>query len=192
MRDVGAPKYNYRMPYPEMFVAPMRQELTRFGVKELRTADEVDEAVTTTPGTLMIIVNSVCGCAAGKARPGVAMALNHATRPDVVATVGGWWQLELHKQDGTCREWEPRIPPLPRAERTAERTGEGNWGGLHDGDRPFFSKLLIPYLPIHLRTPRGGRVRQTNFVSPLLRIRTDSTYFEIFHIFALWPAGCFF
>ena len=70
-----------------MFVAPMRQELTRFGVKELRTAGEVDQAVTTTPGTLMIIVNSVCGCAAGKARPGVAMALGHANRPDLVATV---------------------------------------------------------------------------------------------------------
>ena len=65
----------------------MRQELTRFGVKELRTADEVDKAVTATPGTLMIIVNSVCGCAAGKARPGAAMALSHENRPDVVATV---------------------------------------------------------------------------------------------------------
>ena len=70
------------MPYPEMFVAPMRQELTRFGVKELRTAEEVDKAVTATAGTLMIVVNSVCGCAAGKARPGVAMALSHANRPD--------------------------------------------------------------------------------------------------------------
>ena len=70
-----------------MFVAPMRQELTRFGVKELRTADEVDQAVTATLGTLMIVVNSVCGCAAGKARPGVAMALSHANRPDLVATV---------------------------------------------------------------------------------------------------------
>ena len=75
------------MPYPEMFVAPMRLELTRFGVKELRTADAVDRAVATTAGTLMIVVNSVCGCAAGKARPGVAMALSHANRPDVVATV---------------------------------------------------------------------------------------------------------
>ena len=75
------------MPYPEMFVAPMRQELTRFGVKELRTADDVDKAVTATPGTLMIVVNSVCGCAAGKARPGVAMALGHTNRPDLVATV---------------------------------------------------------------------------------------------------------
>jgi putative YphP/YqiW family bacilliredoxin len=70
-----------------MFVAPMRQELTRFGVVELRTAADVDTAVTATPGTLMIVVNSVCGCAAGKARPGVAMALGHANRPDVVATV---------------------------------------------------------------------------------------------------------
>ena len=70
-----------------MFVAPMRQELTRFGVKELRTADDVDTAVTKTPGTLMIVVNSVCGCAAGKARPGVAMALSHATARMFVATV---------------------------------------------------------------------------------------------------------
>jgi len=75
------------MPYPEFFVAPMRQELTRFGVKELRTAADVDAAVTATPGTTMIVVNSVCGCAAGKARPGVAQALSHSVVPDLVATV---------------------------------------------------------------------------------------------------------
>ena len=74
------------MPYPEMFVAPMRAELTRLGVRELRTAEQVDEAVGQR-GTLMIVVNSVCGCAAGKARPGVALALQHARRPDAVATV---------------------------------------------------------------------------------------------------------
>ena len=65
----------------------MRQELTDLGVRELRTAADVDAAVTGTAGTLMIVVNSVCGCAAGKARPGVAMALRHHARPDVVATV---------------------------------------------------------------------------------------------------------
>lgn len=75
------------MPYPEFFVAPMRKELTDLGIKELRTPAEVDAAVENTPGTLMIVVNSVCGCAAGKARPGVAMALRHHSRPDVVATV---------------------------------------------------------------------------------------------------------
>ena len=75
------------MPYPEFFVAPMRQELTALGVRELRTPQDVDAAVAATSGTLMIVVNSVCGCAAGKARPGVALALRHAKRPDVVATV---------------------------------------------------------------------------------------------------------
>ena len=79
--------YNSRMTYPEYFVAPMRAELTRFGVEELRTADEVDAAVRDTAGTLMIVVNSVCGCAAGKARPGIAMALQQPSRPTRVATV---------------------------------------------------------------------------------------------------------
>lgn len=75
------------MPYPEFFVEPMRQELTRLGVEELRTPEEVDAAVKSTPGVLMMVVNSVCGCAAGKARPGIALALRHANRPDRVATV---------------------------------------------------------------------------------------------------------
>ncbi len=75
------------MSYPEFFIAPMRQELTQLGVRELRTADDVDASVRETPGTLMIVVNSVCGCAAGKARPGVALALQHGVKPDVVATV---------------------------------------------------------------------------------------------------------
>ena len=75
------------MSYPEFFIAPMRQELTQIGVRELRTADDVDASVRETPGTLMIVVNSVCGCAAGKARPGVALALQHGVKPDVVATV---------------------------------------------------------------------------------------------------------
>lgn len=73
--------------YPEFFVAPMREELTRLGVRELRTPQEVDDAVTGQSGTLMLVVNSVCGCAAGRARPGVALALRHGTRPDNVATV---------------------------------------------------------------------------------------------------------
>lgn len=75
------------MMYPEFLVAPMRQELTRLGVEELRTAQDVEAAVRQTPGTLMIVVNSVCGCAAAKARPGVALALRHSVRPDRVATV---------------------------------------------------------------------------------------------------------
>ncbi|MEO7192581.1 MAG: BrxA/BrxB family bacilliredoxin [Vicinamibacterales bacterium] len=74
------------MPYPEYLVAPMRQELVQLGVRECRTPKEVDEAVQA-PGVVMMVVNSVCGCAAGKARPGIAMALQHQNRPETVATV---------------------------------------------------------------------------------------------------------
>ena len=73
--------------YPEFFIAPMREELTRHGVQELRSAEDVDKTLTETPGTVMVIVNSVCGCAAGKARPGIARALQHSVKPDLVTTV---------------------------------------------------------------------------------------------------------
>jgi putative YphP/YqiW family bacilliredoxin len=75
------------MRYPEDAIRPMREELTRLGVEELRTAEAVDETLQNSKGTVMVIVNSVCGCAAGKARPGVALALRHDIRPDKVATV---------------------------------------------------------------------------------------------------------
>ena len=75
------------MPYPEIMIRPMREDLTRLGVEELRSAEEVDNAVKNSPGTLMVVVNSICGCAAGKARPGVALALQHGIKPNKVATV---------------------------------------------------------------------------------------------------------
>lgn len=75
------------MPYPEIMIKPMREDLTRLGVEEWRTADAVDSAVKNSQGTLMVVVNSICGCAAGKARPGVAIALQHEVKPDKVATV---------------------------------------------------------------------------------------------------------
>jgi len=68
--------------YPELMLIPMREELTRAGIKETRTAEEVDAALAE-PGTTMLVVNSVCGCAAGKMRPGVRLALSHApNQPD--------------------------------------------------------------------------------------------------------------
>ena len=82
------------MPYPESFIGPMRQELTRLGVRELKTADEVDTLLRGERGTVMVVVNSMCGCAAGKARPGIARALQHAVTPDVVATVFAGGDIE--------------------------------------------------------------------------------------------------
>ena len=74
------------MPYPEYLIAPMRQELADLGARECRTPEDVD-AVLKSPGVVMMVVNSVCGCAAAKARPGIGMALEHELKPDVVATV---------------------------------------------------------------------------------------------------------
>jgi len=69
--------------YPEIMVLPMREELTRLGIEELRTPEEVDRALKAQPGTALVVVNSICGCAAGRMRPAVRMALqNAAVRPE--------------------------------------------------------------------------------------------------------------
>lgn len=73
--------------YPEIMIIPMREELTRIGIEEAKTADAVEQAVSDTEGTLMVVVNSVCGCAAGKMRPGIRRALQHTTKPARSITV---------------------------------------------------------------------------------------------------------
>jgi putative YphP/YqiW family bacilliredoxin len=73
--------------YPEELVKPMREELTRLGIQETRTAEEVDAALASKKGTALVVVNSVCGCAAGNARPAVAMALQNGKRPQTMITV---------------------------------------------------------------------------------------------------------
>jgi len=98
------------MPYPEPFIAPMRAELSRLGVRELKTPEQVDQAVEAS-GTVMIVVNSVCGCAAGKARPGIALALQHDRRPDVVATVFAGADIEA--TDRARAHFAPYPPSSP-------------------------------------------------------------------------------
>ena len=73
--------------YDERFVTPMRQELTRLGIEELRTPDEVDARLKDAKGTTLVVVNSICGCAARMARPAVAMALSHSPKPEHLTTV---------------------------------------------------------------------------------------------------------
>ena len=88
----------------------MRAELTQLGVRELRTPADVDVAVATR-GTVMIVVNSVCGCAAGKARPGIALALQHARRPDLVGTVFAGADIEA--TDRARAYFAPYAPSSP-------------------------------------------------------------------------------
>jgi putative YphP/YqiW family bacilliredoxin len=73
--------------YPEIMVIPMREELTRLGIEELRSAADVDRFVQNESGTTMVVVNSICGCAAGRMRPAVRLALQNATKPGKIATV---------------------------------------------------------------------------------------------------------
>ncbi len=73
--------------FPEIMVVPMREELTRLGIKELRTVEDVDRVLSGFPGTTMVVVNSVCGCAAGRMRPAVRMALQHSKIPNNIVSV---------------------------------------------------------------------------------------------------------
>jgi len=100
------------MPYPEMLLKPMREDLTRYGVEEARTPEDVDR-VLSSPGTVLMITNSVCGCAAGKARPGIGMALQQKTRPDKAATVfaGGDEAAVAHLR-GILAEYPPSSPSI--------------------------------------------------------------------------------
>jgi putative YphP/YqiW family bacilliredoxin len=95
------------MPYPEMLVRPMRDELTRLGVTELKNAEEVEE-VLPKPGTTMVVVNSVCGCAARNARPAVAMALQHERRPERSTTVFAGQDVEATSR---VRQYFHGYPP---------------------------------------------------------------------------------
>jgi putative YphP/YqiW family bacilliredoxin len=101
------------MPYSELMIRPMREELTRIGVEELRTPEDVDKALSNSEGTVMVVVNSICGCAAGKARPGIARALQHTVRPDKVATVFAGADIEAtEKARSYFTGYEPSSPSI--------------------------------------------------------------------------------
>lgn len=93
--------------YPEIMCVPMREELTRLGIQELRTAEEIDQAVQST-GTTMVVVNSICGCAAGRMRPAVRLALQNAVRPDHAYSVFAGQETEATER---ARSYFTGYPP---------------------------------------------------------------------------------
>ncbi len=94
--------------YPEIMVVPMREELTRLGIAELHTVDEVDQALKNRPGTTMVVVNSICGCAAGRMRPAVRMAFQNSVRPDQAYSVFAGQEKEATEQ---ARSYFTGYPP---------------------------------------------------------------------------------
>ena len=96
------------MPYSEMLVRPMREELTSAGFEELKTAEEVDRFMAQADGTALLVINSVCGCAAGMARPGVRMAVEHAVKPTRLGTVFAGQDVEATAR---ARFYLQDVPP---------------------------------------------------------------------------------
>lgn len=96
------------MPYSPLLVKPMREELTHLGVQELLTPEDVDRFMTDAQGTKMLVFNSVCGCAAGMARPGIRLALQNGKRPDRVVSVFAGQDVEATAK---ARSYFPEIPP---------------------------------------------------------------------------------
>jgi putative YphP/YqiW family bacilliredoxin len=94
--------------YPEALIAPMRQDLLRYGVEEARTASAVDALLAPGSGSVLIVTNSVCGCAAGRARPAIGLALRHGVRPDKTASVFAGADIEAVAR---VRELLPGVPP---------------------------------------------------------------------------------
>ena len=177
-------KLENRMPYPESFIGPMREELTRLGVKELRTAEDVDAAVRGTAGTLMVVVNSMCGCAAGRARPGVALALQHHVTPDVVATVFAGGDIEATER---ARSYFAPLSPLVAVDRAPSRRADGVHaraasdreperrshrarpdGGVRQVLRP--GRALGPRRRVYLYSHCSGMVQDGNFASAVLPV----------------------
>ncbi len=123
------------MPYDPVLVQPMREELTRAGVTELLTGADVD-AFMKQPGTKMLVVNSVCGCAAGGARPGVTLALRHAARPEHVGTVFAGQDVEATAR---ARTWIGSLPPSSPSLAL------------------FKDQTLVHFVPRHMIEGRDGR-----------------------------------
>jgi bacilliredoxin len=96
------------MPYPVDLVLPMKEELTQLGFRELLTREDVDAAMGRKTGTTLLVVNSVCGCAAGNARPGVALAVQQDVHPDRLFTVFAGQDVEATAR---ARDYIPGYPP---------------------------------------------------------------------------------
>jgi putative YphP/YqiW family bacilliredoxin len=99
--------------YPEIMVIPMREELTRLGIEELHTADEVDRALKNRAGTTMVVVNSICGCAAGRMRPAVRMAMQNSLQPDHAYSVFAGQETEAtDRARGYFTGYSPSSPSI--------------------------------------------------------------------------------
>jgi putative YphP/YqiW family bacilliredoxin len=130
------------MRYSEQLIAPMRQDLTQFGLEEARTAADVDRLLSPNSGTVLIVTNSVCGCAAGKARPAVGLALQNANRPDTAASVFAGADLEAVDRVRTLLPGVPPSSPSVALFRYGKPVFTLHRFQIESSDAPSIAKLL--------------------------------------------------
>jgi putative YphP/YqiW family bacilliredoxin len=136
--------------YPDMLTIAMRRDLTQYGVEEARTPEEVDAALSAQSGTVLMVVNSVCGCAAGKARPAVGMALAHRVRPDRAVTVFAGADLEAvqHLRD-TKLAGIPSSSPSMALFRNGEPVFVLHRRDIESSDAPSIAQRLAAAFDLH-------------------------------------------
>jgi putative YphP/YqiW family bacilliredoxin len=144
------------MAYPEMLIGPMREDLTRHGVAEARTAAELDR-ILGSEETVLVVTNSVCGCAAGKARPAVGEALRHSIRPAVAATVFAGADVEA-----VARLREHYLPGIPPSSPSMAlfRGGKAVWAlhryEIESRQAPEIARLLVDAFEKHCGSVVAG------------------------------------
>jgi len=111
LRIIRQPAPTQQTTYDERFIAPMRKELVDLGFQEMRSPEEVDAQFKDAPGTMMVVVNSMCGCAAGRARPGIAQAMRHPVRPQILRTVFAGQDREATERARSYFEGQPPSSP---------------------------------------------------------------------------------
>jgi putative YphP/YqiW family bacilliredoxin len=138
--------------YPELMVVPMREELTRAGIKEARSAEEVDAALAQ-PGTTLLVVNSICGCAAGKMRPGVRLALQHGTRPDQSVTVFAGQDRDATERARSYFQGHPPTSPAIAILRDGQLVYLMQRSAIETSTAPAIAQELVRAFEAYCATP---------------------------------------
>jgi putative YphP/YqiW family bacilliredoxin len=138
--------------YPELMVLPMREELTRAGIKEARSAEEVDAALAQ-PGTTMVVVNSICGCAAGKMRPGVRLALQHTAKPDQAITVFAGQDRDATERARSYFQGHPPTSPAIAILRDGQLVYLMQRSAIETSTAPAIAQELVRAFETYCATP---------------------------------------
>ena len=151
LRIIRQPAPTQQTLYDERFIAPMRKELTDLGFAEMRTAEQVDHEFKNAAGTMMVVVNSMCGCAAGRARPGIALAMRHAVRPQILRSVFAGQDREATERARSYFVGQPPSSPSVGLFRNGKLVWMMHRYQIEGRDAPEISQELVAAFEAHCK-----------------------------------------